>query len=208
MVDKADGLKQSMPGTPREWVERLVSSDDVTDDLVANPPSSNGSAGPDLIAPAPDGVSPEITLDVSSLPAGDLRVVYKMRNTISVETPGRLRLNNSSAYVHAWHEVSNSGVVTTGGNGAGDTYITGLGTIPGSSKEAGRHLQGEFVIQNYKDSTVKKVARGSDYGNTMKRWSGRKSTDNAAITTLQLSIAGAGNLATTCEFLVYVVPRS
>lgn len=42
MTDKSDGLKQTMPGVPREWVERLVTSDDVTDTLVGAP---SGGAG-------------------------------------------------------------------------------------------------------------------------------------------------------------------
>jgi hypothetical protein len=33
MSDRTDGLKQVMPGVPREWVERLVTSDDDTDSL-------------------------------------------------------------------------------------------------------------------------------------------------------------------------------
>lgn len=36
MVDRADGLKNYMPGAPREWVERLIDSDDDTDHLLEN----------------------------------------------------------------------------------------------------------------------------------------------------------------------------
>lgn len=35
MSNRFDGLKQNMPGVPREWVERLIESDDNTDALAA-----------------------------------------------------------------------------------------------------------------------------------------------------------------------------
>ena len=51
MTDRADGLKAFFPGAPREWVERLIESDDNTDELTGGGGQINVSDNGAAVSP-------------------------------------------------------------------------------------------------------------------------------------------------------------
>lgn len=173
---------------------------------VINQSNANASVVSPLVFTA-DGISSSFDVDVTTLPAGDLMVRYSARKTTSTDASMRVGWNGLTNYTTVNLVTTSGGSTSTAGSGSSQNSIF-IGEVPDADTDAQRVLNGEFIIQDYKNNARRHVLRGSSFGNNLGDHGGRHNTNDLTITELNFSLSAGGLFTVDTQVLITVLPRS